>query len=120
MKHWVQSLKKRISELWSNRQNGEQNDKRNDQISEQNGPASFGSKHASVRHSEHWGFEPEQLLKDIDRARKEWHIARQKFDAVSDPDQVDYAIYAMEAAEKRYVMLIRQAKKHELSVDFHP
>ncbi|MNP61461.1 hypothetical protein D3C76_1566500 [compost metagenome] len=25
-------------------------------------------------------------------------------------DQIDYAIYALEAAEKRYVMLLRQAK----------
>lgn len=39
-----------------------------------------------------------------------------RLDYVADADQIDYAIYSLEAAEKRYEMLLRQAKHMRLSL----
>lgn len=52
-----------------------------------------------------------ELLQEIKRAHREWVVARKHFDFVVDKEQIDYAIFALEAAEKRYEMLIRQAKR---------
>ena len=52
-----------------------------------------------------------ELFQEIAEAREEWSAAYDKFDYATDKDQVDYAIFAIEAAEKRYEMLLRRAKK---------
>lgn len=52
---------------------------------------------------------PPHVVEMIDRARREWLIAQNEFDAVTDPDLVDHAIFAMHAAERRYVYLLRLA-----------
>jgi len=62
------------------------------------------------------GVEACRLIREIEKARREWAIAQQKLDYVAEPDQIDYAIYCLEAAEKRYEMLLRQAKKAKLSL----
>lgn len=46
----------------------------------------------------------------VEQAWREWQAARNYFDAVSDPDLVDHAIYLVEAAERKYGYLIKQAK----------
>ncbi len=46
----------------------------------------------------------------VNQARIEWQNARQLFNDVSDPDLVDYAIYREEAARRRYMYLLKQAK----------
>ncbi|MWC31052.1 DUF2508 family protein [Paenibacillus sp. MMS18-CY102] len=51
-----------------------------------------------------------QLKKDVEDARKGWHNACRFFNYVVEPDEVEYAIYHLKAAEQRYVMLIRKAK----------
>lgn len=56
----------------------------------------------------------QQLIEEIKEAKKNWQIARKKLDYVTEQDQIDYAIYALEAAEKRYEMLLRRAKKMKL------
>lgn len=56
-----------------------------------------------------------ELIQEIEAARKEWEIAQMKLDYVLDKDQIDYAIYALEAAEKRYEMLLRTAKRLNIS-----
>jgi hypothetical protein len=38
-------------------------------------------------------------------------------DSVTDPDLVDHAIYSMEAAEKKYIYLLKQAKKDGLKAE---
>lgn len=43
-------------------------------------------------------------------ARKEWEYAKNIFENVSDPDLIDYAIYNVKAAEKKYTYLIKQIK----------
>lgn len=56
------------------------------------------------------------LIREIVKAKADWTAAQQKLDHVTEIDQIDYAIYALEAAEKRYEMLIRQAKKTNLTM----
>jgi hypothetical protein len=46
----------------------------------------------------------------VNQARNEWQNARQLFNDVSDPDLVDYAIFREEAARRRYMYLLKQAK----------
>lgn len=54
---------------------------------------------------------PKELLDGVDQAHKEWLTARTYFDNVTDPDLVDHAIYAIEAAERKYVYLLRRARE---------
>ncbi|OXM83164.1 DUF2508 family protein [Paenibacillus rigui] len=56
-----------------------------------------------------------QLLQEIDKAHSEWVTAQYRLDYVLEKEQIDYAVYALEAAEKRFEMLIKQAKQMELS-----
>lgn len=56
-----------------------------------------------------------QLLQEIDKAHSEWITAQCRLDYVLEKEQIDYAVYALEAAEKRFEMLIKQAKQMELS-----
>ncbi len=46
----------------------------------------------------------------VEEARAEWVSARRYFECVSEPDLVDQAIYSMEAAERKYMYLLRLAK----------
>ena len=49
----------------------------------------------------------------VEEARKEWKSARDYFDAVTDPDLIDHAIYALEAAEKRYIYLLKRIREEQ-------
>lgn len=51
------------------------------------------------------------MLIEIRKAHSDWKAAYMKLNWVVEKDQIDYAIYALEAAEKRYEMLVRQAKQ---------
>lgn len=55
--------------------------------------------------------EKQLLIADILEAKAEWESAQRRLDYVTDPDQIDYAIYSLEAAEKRYGMLLKHAKQ---------
>ncbi len=61
--------------------------------------------------------EPPDLVEAIDEARREWQTARSYFETVSDPALVDHAIYVMEAAEKKYIYLLRLAKESKVVVN---
>lgn len=52
----------------------------------------------------------EEFLEILSEARDEWLQAQNYFENVSEPDLVDYAIYRLEAAKRRYVYLIKQAR----------
>jgi len=54
--------------------------------------------------------ERRQLLEDVRLAHLEWMLAQSRFHDALGYDQVDYAIYSLEAAEKKYGMLLRKAK----------
>ena len=57
------------------------------------------------------------LYINLENAKKEWEEAKNIFENVSEPDLVDYAIYNVEAAEKKYVYLLRQIKKENVNVN---
>jgi len=50
------------------------------------------------------------LERAVDEARAAWLNARQYFECVSEPELVDQAIFSMEAAERKYMYLLRLAK----------
>lgn len=56
----------------------------------------------------------------IEKARAEWLAARTYFDNVTDPDLIDHAIYTIEAAERKYMYLLRHAEEfgYEIPGDF--
>nr|WP_246079660.1 DUF2508 family protein [Paenibacillus piri] len=61
-----------------------------------------------------------QLMQEIERAHMEWVTAQKRLDFVLEKEQIDYAVFALEAAEKRFEMLLKQAKNLNVSAaDFH-
>lgn len=46
---------------------------------------------------------------EIALALKKWHEAINYFESVKDPDLIDFAIYDMEAARRRYIFLLKHA-----------
>jgi hypothetical protein len=55
--------------------------------------------------------EMEKLQAEIEQAHQEWAIAQQHMNHVSDPELIDHAIYHLEAAERKYGYLLREAKR---------
>lgn len=47
---------------------------------------------------------------DVKRAYADWQAAENYFENVADPDLVDFAIYDMEAAKKKYVYMLKKAR----------
>jgi hypothetical protein len=58
------------------------------------------------------------FLDEIKQAREEWIAAQNFFENATDPDLIDYAIYRIEATRRRYMYLIKQAKKADLEDKF--
>ncbi len=58
--------------------------------------------------------EDTQLLLSLHDAKREWWLARARFEQVSDPDLIDQAIYQLEAAQRRYDYLLKCAKQRGL------
>jgi hypothetical protein len=54
------------------------------------------------------------LVNEIEIARREWHSAQIYFDSVSEPALVDHAIYMVEASQKKYCYLLRQARQQNI------
>ncbi|MDD2495228.1 MAG: DUF2508 family protein [Tissierellia bacterium] len=54
--------------------------------------------------------ETKDIYENLKRAKKEWDNAKNIFENVSNPDLVDYAIYNVDAAEKRYMYILNQIK----------
>ena len=51
-------------------------------------------------------------LSDLaEAARREMDAARAQFEEVHDPDLVDHSIYRMQAAERHYMYLLREARR---------
>lgn len=55
--------------------------------------------------------EQQTLLKELEEAKEDWINAYKKLDHVLEKEQIDYAIFSLEAAEKRYEMLLRKFKE---------
>ncbi|MFO7819462.1 MAG: DUF2508 family protein [Halanaerobacter sp.] len=56
-------------------------------------------------------FKEPKLEEKIEEAKLEWREAREYFDLVSDPELVDYAIYLLEAAERKYEYLLKMKQQ---------
>ncbi|WNR44318.1 DUF2508 family protein [Paenibacillus roseipurpureus] len=56
------------------------------------------------------------LIQEIRAAHQSWVAAQAHFEFALDKDQIDYCIYALGAAEKRFEMLIKQAKRLGVSL----
>ncbi|WP_027086362.1 DUF2508 family protein [Cohnella panacarvi] len=54
--------------------------------------------------------ERKQLIEDVRQAEREWALAQWHFDNALGDDRIDYAIFTLEAAEKKLDMLLKQAK----------
>jgi hypothetical protein len=55
--------------------------------------------------------EGEELIEQIEKAKNEWIHTRLSFDWADHPEAIDYAVYSIEAAERRYMFLLNEAKK---------
>lgn len=64
-----------------------------------------------VRPKQEPNTEQVELLAHLETARREWATARAYFELVSDEDLVDYAIYSVRAAEKKYQYLLRKIRE---------
>ncbi len=51
------------------------------------------------------------LAEVVEQARREWLSAQNYYNSVSDTDLVDHAVYLMQAAEKKYVYLLKKARQ---------
>lgn len=47
----------------------------------------------------------------IDKARLDWIAAKNYYQAVSDPDLIDYSIFLIQAYERRYMYLLKKARQ---------
>jgi len=57
------------------------------------------------------------LVQLVEKARQEWEQAKNLFNEAADPHLIDHAIYAVEAAERKYIYLLRQAQKEKIIDD---
>jgi hypothetical protein len=48
----------------------------------------------------------------IRKAYREWEDAKNFFEYVSEPELVDYAVYAIEATKRRFLYMLRQCRQH--------
>ena len=46
----------------------------------------------------------------VEEARREWIDAQYYYNTVSDLDLIDHAVYLMQASEKKYMYLLKQAR----------
>jgi len=54
------------------------------------------------------------FAQQVKKAHADWKAAENYFENVSDPDLIDYAIYDVAAAKRKYMYLLKQAKlQHE-------
>lgn len=53
-----------------------------------------------------------EIFEDIKKSHEEWKAAHYMFEEAVEQDQIDYAIFILEAAERRYQMHLRRAKQY--------
>ncbi|NLU37154.1 MAG: DUF2508 family protein [Clostridiales bacterium] len=54
------------------------------------------------------------LMESVQAAQQEWQDAQAFFENVCEPELVDYAIFKMETAKRKYMYLLNLAKKEGL------
>ncbi|GGA52848.1 DUF2508 family protein [Paenibacillus physcomitrellae] len=63
--------------------------------------------------------ERERVYYEVLKAHKEWQRAHWAFQSAVGQDEVDVAIYTLEAAERRYQIQLKEAKKLEIHLGQH-
>ncbi|WP_209866450.1 DUF2508 family protein [Paenibacillus shirakamiensis] len=53
-----------------------------------------------------------KLSEEVEDARAEWERATHAFQEARGMDEIDFAIYTLEAAERRYQIHLKEAKRH--------
>lgn len=61
--------------------------------------------------------ERESYLRNVDRAREEWQQALQNFDYYMGRDLIDFGVYQINAAEKKYIHLLNEARNHNIKAE---
>jgi hypothetical protein len=54
------------------------------------------------------------LAELVRKALEEWRATFNLFNEVTEPELVDYLIFWMEAAERKYVYLLNEARQHKI------
>lgn len=62
-------------------------------------------------------YKEEEYISEIRKAREEWLAAQNYFENVVDHALVDYAIYELEAARRKYVYMLKQAETKGITSD---
>lgn len=76
-------------------------------------PASWFSNNRRKRNElEHQ--EKELIYTEVIKAHRDWEHAYQAFQEAVGKDEVDFAIYTLEAAERRYQIHLKEAKRKQL------
>ena len=67
----------------------------------------YGKSRDAQRHmrDDNW-----EAFLEVRKAQSEWERARLMFDEASGQDQIDYAIFILEAAERKYQIHLKHAK----------
>ncbi|MDU4959541.1 MAG: YaaL family protein [Sporomusaceae bacterium] len=55
------------------------------------------------------------LFESVEAARRDWLMAQRYYESVSDPELVDHAVYQIQAAEKKYAYLLREARRQGIT-----
>jgi hypothetical protein len=61
--------------------------------------------------------EEDERKRDIEQALAKWKAAERYFESVQDTDLMDFAIYEMEAARRKYVLLLRRYSQDAAAPD---
>ncbi|WP_433944975.1 DUF2508 family protein [Paenibacillus sp. SN-8-1] len=56
-----------------------------------------------------------QIYEEVCKAKAEWERAYMAFQEAVGEDEIDFAVYTLEAAERRYQIHLKEAKKEEVS-----
>ncbi|USB33434.1 DUF2508 family protein [Paenibacillus sp. YPG26] len=54
-----------------------------------------------------------RIYEEVSRAKAEWERAYMAFQQAVGDDEIDFAVYTLEAAERRYQIHLKEAKKEE-------
>lgn len=60
--------------------------------------------------------EERNLIVLLEQAQKEWNHAKVYFNNVTEPDLIDYAVFYMGAAEKKYIYLLKRVRDAGVSI----
>jgi hypothetical protein len=61
----------------------------------------------------------EDFFEQVRQARLDWQIALNNYNFCEDPDFIDYSIYNIQCKEKRFIYLIKRARKENVRLNLN-